>query len=442
MAFRPGQPIQLAPPPDRLPAHPIRVLCLTPPQVKPGDTVKPGQPVSEPLTPDHAPAISPVAGVVHTVIDPTPATPASPHPRGSNHVADKTPCYQVILHPQDQTVATAIAFPLPTERTLEGWLAAFRQMGPWATREGYVGLLAQLRAAQANPPDTLICAGLDSFPPYPVRSSLLMSFPDDAVLGTLILADLFGAKRVKMLTSKQGAVLAKIRPSCRNFRLQLVAHENSYPCGDPTLVVWANTPQRRRLPVGANPVQEVGVALASPWTAIRVARWFTREKFDLVQPMMIGWPQARAAMTHGYALPGQPLASLDPSLQRALAQGDTAILGNPMADPIATPPTPTPQDPDPVVPVPREELLITVMRPVPPPPPEPCISCGWCVEACPTGLRPNRLLERCRRQPDATDLQSQLQWCIDCGLCSHVCPSSLPLARVFHQNRTPPGVKL
>jgi len=85
--------------------------------------------------------------------------------------------------------------------------------------------------------------------------------------------------------------------------------------------------------------------------------------------------------------------------------------------------------------VPGDELLVTLLGPAMPVEhkPEPCISCGWCAQVCPTRLRPADLFNLCRRGGPADVLLNQLTWCIDCGLCTHVCPSSLPLAQTFRQ---------
>jgi electron transport complex protein RnfC len=58
-----------------------------------------------------------------------------------------------------------------------------------------------------------------------------------------------------------------------------------------------------------------------------------------------------------------------------------------------------------------------------------CTRCGLCLEHCPVGLDPRRLLDLVeRRRFDATTRLAPLA-CLECGLCDYLCPSALPLMR-------------
>lgn len=423
MQFRPGRPILLPPPPADLPAQPIRLECAGRPQVDVGQIVSKGQQLAALPTSESSSTLGCVSSVDGTV----------------SHIDARVPrhgdWFDITIQPNGERMSATLDIAPPDHRTVESWLTTRQMMCPWAVRDGNVGLFAQIAAVPIRTPDTLICIGLDHYPPYPVRSSLLMSFPDDVVLGTQIIADVVGAKQVMMLASKNPRVLSLIKPSCRNFQLQLITSENVYPYADPTLVVRAHTHDHRRLSVGVNPVANAGVVLISPWTAIRVARWFTRRRFDLARPMMVGWTRAKTSMTPIYALAGQPLSSLNSKLAQALNGGETVIQGNPMADrPVERLLTTEGKALDPVVP--QGELLLTVLETVQRPHPEQCISCGWCVEICPTALRPNRMYELLEDRRPSEFVKTQLAWCIECGLCSHVCPSSIPLAQTFYCHRS------
>ncbi len=60
----------------------------------------------------------------------------------------------------------------------------------------------------------------------------------------------------------------------------------------------------------------------------------------------------------------------------------------------------------------------------------PCISCGFCEEACPVGIIPHLLSKYITRGfIDEMLLNYDIFNCIECGLCSFVCPSKIPLLK-------------
>lgn len=428
MEFRHGAVVRLPPPPLVLPAHPLRVTCLARPTVAQGDFVQRGQVLCDPDDRATPCAISPIDGHIKDI--------TRWRLEDGRHLR-----YDVSIDPGDvASVPQTLGLDPPRTRTLVDWQEALRKLGPWSDHatdyssgRHWFGLIEQLEAARHRPPDTLICVGLDPFPPYPDRSSILDTFADDAVLGTQILADIFGASKMLIIASMRGAVVNRLKRSCKNFRVPLVAATNLYPTADPTLVIWAHASGKRRLPYGMNPIER-GVALISPWSAVRVARWFTHREIDLARPVMIGWPDARESMTTSWALPGQPLASLHGALSgSAAAMSGRVISGNPMTGrPISTPRAGG-RALAPVVPA--DELVFSVLASAAPPPREACITCGWCAEVCPTRLRPIHLADHVERKKLRERDRQALEYCIDCGLCTHVCPSHIPIAQILREAR-------
>ena len=60
----------------------------------------------------------------------------------------------------------------------------------------------------------------------------------------------------------------------------------------------------------------------------------------------------------------------------------------------------------------------------------PCISCGFCEEACPVRIIPHLLSKYVKRSIiDETLMNYNIFNCIECGLCSFVCPSKIPLLK-------------
>lgn len=56
-----------------------------------------------------------------------------------------------------------------------------------------------------------------------------------------------------------------------------------------------------------------------------------------------------------------------------------------------------------------------------------CISCGYCVEACPMNLMPFEFADYYEKGKYEQMVAANIQNCIECGACEFVCPSRVPL---------------
>ena len=65
----------------------------------------------------------------------------------------------------------------------------------------------------------------------------------------------------------------------------------------------------------------------------------------------------------------------------------------------------------------------------------PCIRCGACIPACPSGLEPQDLFVLVRNEKIEPALEAGLADCILCGACSYVCPSHIPLVQFFNYGK-------
>jgi electron transport complex protein RnfC len=409
MEFLQGQPLRLSPPPEQLHGERLTIHCPERPEVIIGQTVRRGQFILQPLRENESCFVSPITGTVRDI---------SPRPGGG---------YRLILEPPGASVVTTLETQAPKTRKLDQWLAALREIGPWDDADGGVGLMAQLDAARNRPVHTLVCVGVDPFPPYPDRSSLLLSFPSDAVLGTLVLGDLLNADHVVMLAGRVPAMLGRLRASCKQYRLRLHITDSRYPAAHPTMVAHRLGPRRsggRELPHGHNPVEQ-GLMMITPWTAIRLGRWITLRRFDLLRPVLLARGDQRGLLAGHWGMPGQSLVSISGEIDAALKRGWTILAGDPMTGRAIDEPHALPTDP----------TLLTIMPTLTPQAPSPCIQCGWCVDVCPTRLDPVGMFNASRQRLDDGWLADQLPWCIDCGLCSHVCPSALPLTQMIAKAR-------
>ncbi|MDH4202825.1 MAG: 4Fe-4S dicluster domain-containing protein [Phycisphaerae bacterium] len=63
----------------------------------------------------------------------------------------------------------------------------------------------------------------------------------------------------------------------------------------------------------------------------------------------------------------------------------------------------------------------------------PCVSCGFCEDACPAGIMPHQL-HKLIYQDDIDAVEKfRIDLCVECGLCSFVCPSKIELMQQFRE---------
>jgi electron transport complex protein RnfC len=65
-----------------------------------------------------------------------------------------------------------------------------------------------------------------------------------------------------------------------------------------------------------------------------------------------------------------------------------------------------------------------------------CVHCGKCIEACPMGLEPYRLLLMSKKGNNERAKEEHILDCIECGSCSFVCPSNRPILDYIRLGKT------
>lgn len=65
-----------------------------------------------------------------------------------------------------------------------------------------------------------------------------------------------------------------------------------------------------------------------------------------------------------------------------------------------------------------------------------CLHCGKCIEACPMGLEPYRLLILSKKGNHSRAKEEHILDCIECGSCSFVCPSNRPILDYIRLGKT------
>jgi electron transport complex protein RnfC len=310
----------------------------------------------------------------------------------------------------EQTVSS---LPPHNKEDLPMWLARLAENGIAARRNRSPDLLGQLKLAINRPVDTVICNLLDADPTLPLSSALAANFTRELMLGISIVSAICGATRSWIIGDARLATpwLAGLRKMTRRGSIKLILLVNDYPQTDPTLLLYSL--MNRRLRPGRLPVEQ-GVFVLDAAAAVAVAR------LALLGEKMLWLPIAVRdhvkQQTHFVIAPiGMSLADI---LKQLNITGCTILRGGDLL---------RDQRLAPHAVISPSELTVHVSGAEPAINPDPCIRCGWCVEACPTRVHPAGVLEAAQREDVLFAERAGIEACIECGICSYVCPSRLPL---------------
>jgi electron transport complex protein RnfC len=292
---------------------------------------------------------------------------------------------------------------------------------PDADRVTSPSLSGQLAAvARGAAVSAVVCCLLDTDPTVPLNAAIAATAPVELLAGVEALAAVAGVARPVVVADPEGRALwAALRPLARRpSRVRLVPLRNDYPQSDPSLLLF--TLLHRRLAPGRLPT-ECGVLLVDGAAAADVGRSSPASVEVAVRDHF-------AQRTHLLSVPpGTPLGEL---LRFVDVDPAVALLraGEFLRDRFVSP--------DLAVTAAGERVFHATARTLAANP-DPCVRCGWCVEACPTRVHPAGLLDAAQQSDPALAERYGLSGCIECGICSYVCPTRLPLLASIRQMKSP-----
>lgn len=297
---------------------------------------------------------------------------------------------------------------------LAAWLTRLQSAGVMSDRWTCPDLLGQLRDALSRPVDTLVANLLDSDPWLPISRVVCNSDAGALAAGLGLLGRLCGAKDWWALVDQGDDLEPALRGAAIDVArsLRIAPVENDYPQLDPSLLVRSTT--GRRLRPGRLPTS-LGVLVIDAAAAVAVGKvWLANRPMTRVPVVVYDQPADAicAVMAPVGVRAGWLLESLGiPSAVREVYAGGPLRQIRVREDQVIGP----------------GELTLFAAPPQPTLAAEPCVRCGWCVEACPSRCRPAGLLEAAQQRDGDMARHNGLDACIECGLCTFVCPSRLPL---------------
>ncbi|HTL29751.1 MAG TPA: 4Fe-4S binding protein [Tepidisphaeraceae bacterium] len=294
------------------------------------------------------------------------------------------------------------------------WIDRLQSARVQAVRRNSPDLQQQLFKSMERPVDTIVCTILDVDPAACLNSAIASLYPREIHAAVILMLRITGATRAVSVIDDRVPHnwLGQLRRLTRRSGHRLVTLHNDYPQADPTLLLY--TLLSRRLRPGRLPTEQ-GVLLFDGVAALAIGRAALAGESMVTTPVTVR-DHARAKSDYFIA----PAAMKVWDIMRQSRIDPSALVvrrGDVLRD-LRVSPDDTISTGDPIFHGGERERSLN---------PDPCIRCGWCVEACPTNVQPAGLLEASQRNDLLLAERAGLEACIDCGICSFVCPSKLPL---------------
>jgi electron transport complex protein RnfC len=379
------------------------------PVVKEGEEIVRGQVIAEPQgfmsTTMHAPASGTVKriGLVPSQLGtPVDGIVIATAQGASQEVPDGEPC-----HPDDDPKAI---------------IAAIQRAGVVGLGGAAFPTHVKLSVPEEHPVDTVIVNGAECEPYLTTDHRVMLEQREDLFHGLRYVLQVTGAERaiIGVEANKPDAIEHLREGIPDDLPVRVEALTVKYPQGAEKMLITALL--GREIPSGGLPFV-VGAICINVATTAEIGRLLPRGRGIQERVVTIGGPAVK--QKGNFRIPiGTPLRFM---LDHVGVHDDVerVFLGGPMMGTAAS------------------SLDLTLTKgtsgvvafrapPVPAGPPQPCIRCGYCLDACPMFLDPSTLGLLARNGEHARMAEEHhLMDCFECGSCSFVCPSHIPLVQHF-----------
>jgi electron transport complex protein RnfC len=382
------------------------------PVVREGQEVARGQQLARPDGDLSVALHAPASGMVRRIaLAPsisgrmTPAVYLEPFPGSTQEIAPGTPC--------------------PLDAEPETILRAIQEAGIVGLGGAAFPTHVKLRVPEGKSVDTLIVNGAECEPWLTTDHRVMLEQRDDLFTGLRYLKRATGAARlvVGVEANKADAAEHIAAGVPKDLEVEVRQMKVKYPQGAEKMLISALL--GREVPSGRLPA-DVHALVINVATAAEIGRLLPNGRGIQERVVTITGP---AVVKKGnYRVPiGTPLRFLLETVGVDESRLNRVFLGGPMMGQAASRlEIPITKGTSGVVAFSHEEARATHAKV------HPCIRCGYCLDACPMFLNPQRLGELARAEEWQRMAEEQhLMDCFECGSCSYVCPAHLPLVQSF-----------
>ncbi|MFN7748306.1 MAG: electron transport complex subunit RsxC [Cyclobacteriaceae bacterium] len=286
---------------------------------------------------------------------------------------------------------------------------------------------AKIKVPEGKTIDTLIINGVECEPYLTADHRLMLEKPREIIVGIRILMKALGVSRaiIGIEDNKHNAIELFDEWLRGDKQIEVQPLEVQYPQGGEKQLIQAVLD--REVPSGGLPA-DVGVIVHNVGTTFAIYEAVQKNK-PLIERVVTVTGKDVKQPSNFWVRIGTPVIELITAAGGLPESTGKVVSGGPMMGKAIA---------DLEVPVAKGTSGILVIAQAETKRAEEynCVHCGKCIEACPMGLEPYRLLLLSKAGQSEKSKRENVLDCIECGSCSFVCPSNRPILDYIRLSKT------
>ncbi|MFN7405844.1 MAG: electron transport complex subunit RsxC [Cyclobacteriaceae bacterium] len=286
---------------------------------------------------------------------------------------------------------------------------------------------AKIKVPEGKTIDTIIINGVECEPYLTADHRLMLEKPREIIVGIRILMKALGVSRaiIGIEDNKHNAIELFDEWLRGDKQIEVQPLEVQYPQGGEKQLIQAVLD--REVPSGGLPA-DVGVIVHNVGTTFAIYEAVQKNK-PLVERVITVTGKDAKQPSNLWVRIGTPVIELITAAGGLPESTGKVVSGGPMmGKAIADLEVPVAKGTSGILVIAQAETKRTEEYN--------CVHCGKCIEACPMGLEPYRLMLLSKAGQSEKSKRENVLDCIECGSCSFVCPSNRPILDYIRLSKT------